>query len=706
MTRRINGRTFLHVNFVLITCAIIIIDATKAETQTENDPPVSRRQTVRDILHGVEIIDDYRWLEDQQSPETRAWINDQNSYSHSHLDGLSFRPDIKERLATLMAVDQVGRPYERRGRFFVWKKLASDDLWTLFWRDGLDGKDNVLVDPHGLSDDHTTSITLEDISEDGTLVAYGVRRGGEDEIEIWIKDVASGDVLPDRLPRGLYNNFDFANDNSGFYYAARDRTTGTRVRYHEMGGSPAEDIEIFGEGFHPDMWISAWLSGSGRYLLFYVAHGWASSEIYFKDVKNNGPVRAVATGMDASFEPGTAGDRLVIQTDWQAPNRRIMAVDLDKPDRIDWKEIVPEGSNSIESFSLAGGRLFVHTLHNVTSRIEMFDLDGRSLGKLKLPGMGSASEPRGRWESNTAFYGFESFTTPWTVYHYDIPSGATEPWMNDAIPFDGSGFDVKQVWYESKDGIQVPMFLVHKTGLELNGRQPTLLYGYGGFNVSLTPRFRPMWAVWVERGGVFALANLRGGGEFGEAWHKAGMLDKKQNVFDDFIAAAEWLIDNNYTMSQKLAIQGGSNGGLLVGAAMTQRPELYRAVLCQFPDLDMVRYYQFENNNPPALAEYGDASNPEHFEFLRKYSPYQNVRTGTKYPAVLLTTGDADTRVPPLQARKMTAVLQHATASDHPIFLLYDEKAGHAGGVPFKKRVDDLSLELAFLCWQLGVDSP
>jgi prolyl oligopeptidase len=310
----------------------------------------------------------------------------------------------------------------------------------------------------------------------------------------------------------------------------------------------------------------------------------------------------------------------------------------------------------------------------------------------------------GRWNSNEAFFQFRSFLIPPRIYRHDVATGKTELWAQPKVPFEPNDFELQQVWYSSKDGTKVPMFLLHKKGLKPNGKTPTLLYGYGGFNVSLTPSFSPAAAAWVEQGGLYAVANLRGGGEFGEAWHKAGMLDKKQNVFDDFIAAAEWLIKNKYTNPSRLAIRGGSNGGLLVGAALTQRPELYQAVLCEFPDLDMIGYYRFKNNNPPALLEYGNASDPKQFKFLYAYSPYQKVKPGTRYPAVFLTTGDADTRVPPLQARKMTARLQAATTSGKPVLLLYDTKAGHAGGKPLSKLIEDISLEMAFLFWQLGMD--
>jgi prolyl oligopeptidase len=393
-----------------------------------------------------------------------------------------------------------------------------------------------------------------------------------------------------------------------------------------------------------------------------------------------------------------------MQTDWQAPKKRILAVDLKTPSRDKWREIVPAASDAIQGYTLAGGKLFLHYLHNVTSLIKVFSIDGKPLGEVPLPGLGAASGFAGRWSSNEAFLSFGSYVLPYSAYRYDVSTGKMELWTQPKVPFKSGDFEVNQVWYPSKDGTKIPMFLVHKKGLKPNGKLPTLLYGYGGFNASLTPRFSPSAAVWAEQGGLYAVANLRGGGEFGEEWHRAGMLDKKQNVFDDFIAAAEWLIKNDYTNPSRLAIQGGSNGGLLVGASLTQRPELYQAVLCEFPDLDMIGYYRFKNNNPPALLEYGNASDPAQFKFLYAYSPYQKVKPDTKYPAVLLTTGDADTRVPPLQARKMAARLQAASSSGRPVLLLYDTKAGHAGGRPLGKVIEDLSLQMAFLFWQLGME--
>jgi prolyl oligopeptidase len=685
------------------TAAIVLLLAACGASE-HPAPPATRREAVTDNLHGVQIVDHYRWLEDQTSPETRKWIEAQNAYAHSLLDSLPQLSEVRRRLTELMRVDETGMPIERAGRYFFFRKKAADDLSMLCMRQGADGQDQVVIDPHPFSADHTTTVSLSGVSHDAKLLAYGVRQGGLDEIAIRVREVETGRDLPDRLPAGLYRSLAFTQDNLGFYYGLHDRRKGVRIFYHKLGEPHEKDKQVFGDGYGPDKWISVQVSDNGRYLLFSVRHGWGRSELYVQDLKSNGPVRTLVNDVDAAFATEFAGDILLAQTDWEAPRRRIVATDLRKAGRAEWKELVPESEDAIQDFSAGGGRLFVHYLHNVTSVVKIFSSDGKPLGSLPLAGAGSTDAPRGRWESRDAFYRFESYTQPAVVYRYDVNSGQSSVWARSDAPFDASNFETKQVWFNSKDGTRVPMFLVHRAGLKLDGSNPTLLYGYGGFNVSLVPGFRPSAAVWIERGGVYAVPNLRGGGEFGEAWHRAGMLEKKQNVFDDFIAAAEWLIANKYTQPSRLAIQGGSNGGLLVGAALTQRPELFRAVLCTFPDLDMVRYYQFENNNKPALLEYGNAADPEQFKFLYAYSPYQRVKQGTKYPAVLLTSGEADTRVPPLQARKMAAVLQWATTSGRPILLLYDTKAGHSGGKPLSKVVEDQALETAFLMSQTGLE--
>jgi prolyl oligopeptidase len=685
-------------NMVLLFAILLISSSVRAQALK---PPPTKVDNFREVMHGVEIIDPYRWLEEQESPETRAWIDAQNKYTHSLLDELPSRPLIQKRLSELLRIDTVSSPFEWGGRYFLYKKRAEDDLSILYVRQGLNGKDEILIDPHTLSTDHSTDIGLQDASNDGKLIIYSIRRGGQDETELRVMDVDKRKDV-DQLPNALYRGVSMKIDGSGFYYNLQRRDTGIRVFYHAIGTEQSKDVEVFGKGYGPDKWIGASVSEDGKYLLFGVSHGWARNEVYVQNLPD-GPIQTIVNDIPAHFNAWFAGDKLVMQTDWQAPNQRIMVVDLNDPAREKWREIIPEGRDAIAGFSLAGDKLFVNYLHNVTTQIKIFNLDGKALGEVSLPGLGSAGLG-GRWGSNEAFFSFRSFVTPQTIYRYDVKTGKSELWAQPKVPFKSDEFEVKQVWYSSKDGTKVPMFLVHKKGLQPDGKLPVLLYGYGGFNVSQTPRFSSAAAVWVEQGGVYALANIRGGGEFGEAWHKAGMLDKKQNVFDDFIAAAEWLIKNNYTNPSRLAIQGGSNGGLLVGAAFTQRPDLYQAVLCQFPDLDMVGFYRFKNNNPPALLEYGNASIPEQFKYLYAYSPYQKVKPGEKYPAVLFTTGDQDTRVPPLQARKMTARLQSASTSGKPVLLLYDTKAGHAGGRPLSKIIEDVSLELSFLFWQLKMD--
>ena len=669
----------------------------------QTKPPATRQDNVRETIHGVEIVDPYRWLENPGSAETRHWIDAQNTYAHALLDHQPVRGAISKRLTEMLRHEQTGEPVLRGGYYFFQKRAAGQELWSIYRRAGSDAADELLVDPNPLSADHRTSVSLLSVSDDGSLLAYKVRRGGEDETEIHILDVAKRQDLSERYPRALYLGFAWKKDNSGFYYSVGKRDVGKRLYYHALGSNPAGDKEVFGEGFGPDTWISPRVSEAGRYLLVVVSHGWARSEIYFQNLFAGGPVRPLITGIDSKFEPQFAGDFLLVQTDWKAPKSRIVKIDLRDPAQEKWREVVPAGEDSIEDFSVIGGKLFVNYLHNVTSRIAIFSLDGARLGEVALPGPGSAGI-QGRSDQDEGILHFSSFTTPYSIYRYNVSTGEQTLWYRDPAPFDSDQFETEQVWYPSKDGTKIPMFLVHKKKLEPDGKTPTILYGYGGFNVSITPSFNPSAAWWIEHGGIYAVANIRGGGEFGEEWHRAGMLDKKQNVFDDFIAAAEWLVQKKYTNPQKLAIWGGSNGGLLVAAALTQRPELFHAVVCWHPDLDMVRYYRYtKDNNPPALLEYGNAADPEQFKFLYAYSPYEHVRPGAKYPAVLITSGDADTRVPPEQARKMTARLQAATASGLPVLLLYDTKAGHSGGTPLSKIIEDRTAELTFVAWQLGM---
>lgn len=690
-----------------VGCALVltlVLGAALAWTQQPPNPgpPPTRVDNVREVIHGVEVVDPYRWLEDQQSPETRAWIEAQNKYTRSLLDAWPGRAALQRRLTELMKIEEIGVPHEHHGRYFYSKRLADQDLFVSYVRKGLGGEDEVLLDPHPLSPDHTVNAFVYEVAEDGTLVAYAIRHGGEDEVTLKFRNVDTLQDLPDQLPRADYFGGAFKPDKTGFYFSHMEKQ-GPRVYYHAMGTDPGKDIEIFGKGYGPDKIILATLSEDGRYLLIHVLHGSAATktEIYVQDLVKHGPITPIVNDLEARFEGQIGGDRLFLHTNWKAPKGRILAVDLENPARQHWREVVPESDFAIESVTLAGGELLVNYLEDASTRIKAFDESGKHLRDVPLPGIGSAFV-NGRWLSHEAFYGFTSFATPLTIYHYDVADGKQDVWARVKVPVASERFETRQVWYESKDKTRIPMFLVYERGLKLDGANPTLLTGYGGFNISTTPYFDARAAAWVERGGLFALPNLRGGGEFGEAWHRAGMFGKKQNVFDDFIAAAEWLVENRYTNPSKLAIEGTSNGGLLVGAALTQRPDLFRAVACGYPLLDMLRYHKFLEARF-WVSEYGSADDPDQFKYLYAYSSYQHVKPGTRYPAVILFTGDADTRVAPLHARKMAALLQASTASGRPVVLRYETKAGHSGGLPVSKQIEVWTDVLGFLFWQLGV---
>jgi len=676
-------------------------------------PPETRKEEVVDVIHGVEFVDPYRWLENQESQETRAWIKKQNAYAELIVPQSALRAYVEEHLGLLMDADDIGSPIRRGDHEFFSMRRVGQDLSVIYRRPvpAEDDKKPIdpagdyegLVDPHTLSSDYTTKVSIRSISSDGKLMIYSVRDGGQDEVELQILEVETGNELSDRFPNALYDEVFFDKSGQGFYYVRRSRQTGARVYHHSLGTPLSEDKEIFGMGIGPDRFIGVEQVNDGQYFIFTVNHGWTRTEVYFQDVKNSGPITKVVDDADARFYPQFLKGELYMRTNLDAPNNRIVAVNLSQPARQNWREVIPESENVMQEFSLIDDKLYVTYLCNVSTQIKIFELDGTPAGNIPVPEFHSASI-RGAGKGK-ALLTLTSFTIPEVIYRLDLGTGEREIWQERKVDFDAQGIEAKQVWYPSKDGTRIPMYLVYRKGLELNGKIPTLLYGYGGFNVSLTPQFNARAIVWAELGGVYAIANLRGGSEFGERWHRAGMLENKQNVFDDFIAAGKWLIEEGYTNPDKLAIFGGSNGGLLVASALTQRPDLFRAVLGDFPDLDMVRFYTFtENNNLPALHEYGNAAIPGQFEFLRAYSPYQNVKDDTEYPAVMLTSGDLDTRVPPLQARKMTARLQAATASGRPVILRYDPKSGHAAGRgrPFRKMIDDTAMELTFLLSQLG----
>ena len=666
--------------------------------------PNTRREDVRDLIHGVEVSDPYRWLEDGASAETRAWIAAQTTYTAPFLK----TPEsarIHRRLTELMKIEAVGIPIERRDQYFFLRRSADQQQSVICRRRGLDGRDEMLIDPNEMSPDHGVSVDILDVTPDGALLAYAVRRGGEDEHEIRVLEVASRRELADVLPKAkYYQNVSWRHDLSGFYYSLwTDRES--RILFHRLGTDPSADLEVFREA--PSRFLFASVTDDGRYLVITVFHGagGSSSDVYVKRLDSDGPVVPIVNDIDASFFANYTGDALMLHTNWNAPNWRVIRVDLKTASRDMWQEIIPEDRASLRYFSAIGGKLFAVYLENVLSRVRMFEPDGTFLRNLEVPATGTVQGIGGRWDASTVFFQFSSFDQPTSIYRYEISSGVLQTWWRKKVPASFDQFEVRQVWYSSKDGTRVPMFLFHRRGIELDGARPTLLSGYGGFNAIVTPDFWPQLLVWAEAGGVFAYANLRGGGEFGEEWHRAGRLEKKQNVFDDFIAAAEWLLANRYTNPARLAAMGGSNGGLLVGAALTQRPDLFRAICCGAPLLDMIRYHNCMLG-PMWISEYGSADDPEQFRYLLAYSPYHNVRPQTEYPAVMFMTGDSDTRVDPMHARKMAAMLQWASASDseqRPILLHYRTEAGHIAGLAVDAAIDDSADQLAFLFRELGV---
>jgi prolyl oligopeptidase len=666
-------------------------------------PPVTEAKPVTETLNGTAITDPYRWLEDAHSPATRAWIEAQMHYTDAYLAQVKIRPEIAKRLTELSRVESYSIPSEAQGNYFFTKRLADENQASIYMRKGLQGADERLVDATKLSADQNTSVEIDDLSLDGKLLAYGIREGGADERTIHILDVSQRQELKDVLPRARYFSVNFDSAHQVLYYA-KVEPTGAVIYRHRLGTPMDTDQFVFGKKFNDETFgpmelINVEVTENGRYLLIHVSHGVPAKrvDLYAKDLRvADAPILPVIHGIDNQFRPINEGDDLYVLTDYQAENYRVIKVSIKSPAPENWKTIIPEGKDAIEDISIVGGKLNVGGLHDVVTQTKVYSLDGKFLTQLSYPALGSASTLRGLASSHHGFYSFQSFIMPPTIYHYDVETGATEVFAKSKVPFSTADYEVKQVFYTSKDGTKVPMFISSKKGLEHNGSAPLLMSAYGGFNVSLTPYWAPEFAWWMEQGGYFAQPNLRGGGEYGEAWHKAGMFEKKQNVFDDFFSAAEYLIANKYTNAAHFALRGRSNGGLLMGAAITQRPDLFGAIWCGYPLLDMLRYQNFLVGRW-WTTEYGSADNPDQFPYLLKYSPYQNVKPGTKYPAILFNTGDSDTRVDPLHARKMTALMQADNGSDRPILLHYELKAGHSTGVSITQLVNDTADELAFL---------
>jgi prolyl oligopeptidase len=671
--------------------------------------PTTRQSDVADDYHGTRIADPYRWLEDTDSEETAAWVAAQNQVTFNFLKGIPDREGIRERLTELWNFERFGLPRKRRDRYFYTRNDGLQNQSVLYVADGLHAEPRELLDPNTWSEDGTMALAGWVASEDGRLLAYGVANAGSDWREWKVLEVDSGDVRDDDLKWVKFSSVSWAKDGSGLFYSRYDEPgegeqfTGVnyyqRLFFHRLGEPQKNDRLVYERQDEKEWGFSGQVTEDGDYLIISVWRGTErKNQVFYLDLQDpNAKVVELIRGFHFEFDfISNDGSKFWFNTDDHAPLRRVIAVDIDRPSPEKWEVVIPEADEVLEGVGLVGERFFAAYLHNAASRFKVFDLAGQYERDVDLPAIGSAGGFGGRRDDTETFYSFSNYTTPATIYRYDIATGTSEVYRRPDVDFDSQRFVTEQVFVTSQDGTRVPMFITHRRDLELNGLKPTLLSAYGGFNISLTPSFSVGNIVWLELGGVYAVANLRGGGEYGREWHEAGMQSHKQNVFDDFLASAEWLIENNYTNSDKLAIRGGSNGGLLVGAAMTQRPELFAAAVPAVGVMDMLRFHKF-TIGWAWVSEYGSSEDAEQFNTLLAYSPLHNLKPGTRYPATLITTADHDDRVVPGHSFKFAAALQAAHQSDAPVMIRIETRAGHGAGTPISKLIETSADVYAFL---------
>ena len=687
-------------------------------------PPVPEKKLAEETLHGVTIRDLFRYLEDANDPETRRFVEAQNAWTRSLLDPQPGREAIRNRIEELLGIGVIGAPQIGGSYYLYTKREGAQNQAVLYVRQGLKGADRALVDVNSWNALGTTALDWFYPSHDGKYVCFGTSENGSEISDLQVIETASHKLLPVNIKRTRAASVAWKHDNSGFFYTrypnpgevpAGEEVYYRKLFYHSLADASdgSQDKLVFFYDKDPQAWPNVTISDDDRWLLIAVSQGWTRVNLFLRDLLSNAPPIEITEGKDFLYGGDLYRGSIYLTSNEDAPRFRVFKVDVTKPAREHWREIIPQSPGArdavLQAAHVIGGRLFVTYEKDVTAEIKIFDVEGRFLADVAMPGLGSLAGLGGNYDSEEAFFNFQSFTVPTTVYRIDMKSMSADVslWESLRATIDCQQYVVTQVFYPSKDRTQIPMFIVHGKDVKLDLQNPTWLSGYGGFNVSNSPSFRASVYLWLERGGVFALTNLRGGSEYGEEWHRAGMLEHKQNVFDDFIAAAEYLVSEKYTNPKRLAIQGGSNGGLLVGAALTQRPDLFRAVICQVPLLDMLRYQNFQIAKL-WIPEYGSADNPEQFRWLYDYSPYHRVRAGTEYPAVMFMTADTDTRVDPMHAKKMTALLQAQAANgqsaERPILLRLDVKAGHGAGKPVSKQIDELTDMFAFLFWQLGVE--
>lgn len=700
-----------HLIRIGLLCGTLVV-AGCSESKYSNKPleyPQAHKSDVVDEYHGTPVPDPYRWLEDPDSPETRAWIEAENEVTFGYLGEISNRKRIRERLTELWDYEKYDTPFKRGGRYFYRRNDGLQNQYVLYSATSLDAEPKVLIDPNTLSEDGTVALAGYSVSDDGRRLAYALSKSGSDWQEWYVRDIETGEDLTDHVQWSKFSGASWTRDGQGFYYSRydepdeeskfRDLNYYQKLYYHRVGTPQSADQLVYERPDQKEWGFGGSVTDDGRYLIISV---WKGTErknlVFYKDLQSPGsPVVELISEFEAQFNfIDNDGSLFWFRTDLDAPRGRVLAIDLNHPGRDHWKEVIPEARETLRSVNAVNHTFVASYLKDACTQVKMFDLKGSFSRELALPGIGSAGGFGGKRSDTETFYSFTGYSTPTTIYRYDFTTGESSLFRRPDVKFNPDDFVTKQVFYTSKDGTRVPMFITHKAGLKTDGNNPTYLYGYGGFNIAITPSFSVSNLVWMEMGGVLAVANIRGGGEYGRAWHEAGMKLNRQNVFDDFIAAAEWLVDNKYTQPQKLAIGGGSNGGLLVGACITQRPDLFGAALPSVGVLDMLRFHKF-TIGWAWVSDYGSPDNPDEFKALYAYSPLHNLKPGTSYPAVMITTADHDDRVVPAHSFKFAAALQEAQAGDAPVLIRIETKAGHGAGKPTTKIIEEQADRWAFL---------
>jgi prolyl oligopeptidase len=697
----------LFASTILVSCKEEI-----KKQQTNVNYPLTTKKAVIDTLFGTEVVDNYRWLEDDRSEATETWVKAENEVTFDYLSKIPYRTQLKTRLTELWNYEKVGTPFIEGGYTYFYKNDGLQNQYVIYRKK--DGEETVFLDPNTFSEDATTSLGSLSFSKDGKTVAYSISEGGSDWRKIIIMDAVSKTIKEDTLVDVKFSGISWYK-NEGFYYSSYDKPKGSelsaktdqhKLYYHQLGTAQKDDVVIFGEkAIEKHRYVGGSVTEDNRYLLISASTSTSGNKLYIKDltVKNSPLIPIIDTFESDTYVAQNRKSKLYLVTNMNAPNKKVVTVDAKNPSSENWKDFIPETENVL-SLNSGAGYFFAEYMVDAVSKVLQYDFDGNLVREVKLPGVGSSGGFGGKKEAKELYFSFTNYNTPNSSYKFNPKDGTYTSYWKPAINFNPEDYQSKQVFYTSKDGTKIPMIITHKKGVELNGKNPTILYGYGGFNISLTPSFSIANAVWMEQGGIYAVPSLRGGGEYGKKWHKAGTQMQKQNVFDDFIAAAEYLIEEKYTSSAYLAIRGGSNGGLLVGATMTQRPDLMKVALPAVGVLDMLRYHTFTAGAGWAY-DYGTAEDSkEMFEYLKGYSPVHNVKEGVEYPATLVTTGDHDDRVVPAHSFKFAAELQNKQSGSNPTLIRIETNAGHGAGTPVDKTIEQYADIFGFTLFNMGFE--